>query len=99
MEGLLRRSAGIRRNIAMLAVFGVVVGCMRPIAPVPAAADREAGRARLARFEEAWLEPARIAPPTVSDDAQLVEGDGVSARVRILRAEEAAWNDWPVVGT
>lgn len=70
------------------------MGCVRPIGPAPAIAEREEGRQRLERFSEAWLEPARIAPPTVSPEPQVVESEGVSARVRVLRAEEASWNEW-----
>ncbi|TNE87892.1 MAG: hypothetical protein EP330_16475 [Deltaproteobacteria bacterium] len=71
-----------------------LTACPRAIGPVPGIAEREEGRERLQRFEQAWLEPAKVAPPTVSGEAQLVERDGLTAKIRLIRAEEAEWNEW-----
>ncbi|MCO4744951.1 MAG: hypothetical protein KC912_09185 [Proteobacteria bacterium] len=72
-----------------------LTGCVRAIGPIPAAADREQGRERLERFADAWLQPAKVAPPTVSFDAQLAEADGLTARARLVQAETQEWNRWP----
>lgn len=49
----------------------------------------------LSRFERYWLAPARIAPPTVAFEWREATADGLEARVRPLRPEEAEWNSWP----
>lgn len=87
---------GLPEGTLKIGLFAVLLttGCYRGIGPTPAAADREEGRERLARFERAWLQPAKVAPPTVSFEPQLVEAEGLTAKVRLVLPEEADWNEW-----
>lgn len=84
-----------RARQSLLFAVCFLTGCIRAIGPIPAAADREEARERLQRFTEAWLEPAVVAPPTVSFEPQLAEAEGLTGRARLVLAEDAEWNRWP----
>ena len=53
----------------------------------------------LLAFEEYWLAPARIAPPTVSFDSTPLELDGLVAYAQPLLLENATWNAWEGPGS
>jgi hypothetical protein len=56
--------------------------------------ERKALEKDLLAFEEFWLSPARIAPPTVSFQSVPLELDGLVAYAQPLLLEDAAWNSW-----
>jgi len=71
----------------------VLAGCQPRIGPPPTALDPRAAEA-MERFVAFSLDPARLPPPSLDPEVEL-EVDGVSARARLVRAEEASWNSWP----
>lgn len=67
-------------------------GSPRPTVVHPAEQAEVEGDLRA--FVRYALEPARIAPPTVTWEPREIEVDGVRARITPLRPEEAGWNRW-----
>ena len=49
-------------------------------------------------FEEYWLHPAKIAPPTISYSPKTVKKNGWMATIEPVLAEEQIWNRWPGEG-
>lgn len=46
-------------------------------------------------FEEYWLNPAKIAPPTISFSPKTVKKNGWVATIQPVLAEQQSWNRWP----
>lgn len=71
-------------------------GCGRKRAVLGPPQQLDEVRSQLESFKIYWLEPARIAPPTVDFSYQEIEpGASLTARARPLLAEEVSWNQWP----
>ena len=49
---------------------------------------------RLSDFEDFWLAPARIAPPTIEYISQTQMKNGIEATIKPIRAEDQLWNQW-----
>jgi hypothetical protein len=60
--------------------------------------DKLALEKDLLAFETYWLSPAKIAPPTVSFEREVLELDGISAYAQPLLLEDATWNQWDGLG-
>jgi len=79
--------------LALFAGLFSLAGCTR-VPPPPSTAARQEVADRLAAFQRDLLDPARIPPPSVDRrERTITEGD-VSATVRLVLPEEAAWNRW-----
>lgn len=53
---------------------------------------------QLTNFEEYWLHPAKIAPPTIPYDPVSLEVDGMVAYAQPFLLEDADWNSWEGTG-
>jgi hypothetical protein len=73
----------------------VLSSCARHHAAVVAPEDRDAIAAELARFQDWWLAPARIAPPTIPWETRTATSGSWTATATPFLAEDAAWNAWP----
>ena len=81
-------------------MFGVLLACnlwscARARVGIVGADEQATVGADVAAFVHYALEPAGIAPPTVSWEDREVVADGLVARLVPIRAEDAAWNRWP----
>ena len=56
---------------------------------------RTSVRMSLLDFEEYWLYPAKIAPPTISFSPKTVKKNGWVATIEPVLAEQQPWNQWP----
>lgn len=69
-------------------------GCQRPQAHLVQPAHQEETARVLERYRTYRLEPARLPPPSLQREGTSTLGE-VEGRVRLVLAEDAAWNDWP----
>ena len=76
----------------LLVAIGSCAPRSRGVDPV---AERIVVTEELSRFRRYWLEPARVAPPTVDFEWREATSGDVTTRIRPLRPEDAEWNQWP----
>ena len=79
------------RRVALLAASALSCAHRSLSAPTP---DREEVAQELSDFEHEWLEPARVAPPTVDFEPHRVSDGPYSATLRLVLPEDARWNQW-----
>ena len=80
--------------IVCLIFLVLPLSCARRGISLSESTDKHVLQKDLLAFEEYWLAPARIAPPTVSFDRVEQEIDGVKAYAQVLLLEDARWNQW-----
>lgn len=83
--------------IWMVLFVQVLAGCPRSSIPIPVVVQ-EAVSERIEGYRRASLEPARVAPMSITHEMQRIEAGAVVARARPLRPEDASWNRWPQGG-
>lgn len=82
------------KKVLNFLAFGLLYfGCGRHGVPV-AIDQRQDAQDRIASYCRYALEPARIPPPSVSRAEREVRDGPIVGRARIVRAEEAEWNQW-----
>ena len=69
-------------------------GCRHTVAATPEPDLAGVGQ-RLEEFRRRSLDPAKIPPPSVTDQALEVSVGTVHGTARWVRAEDAEWNQWP----
>lgn len=90
-----RQSAGAA--YALVGVVSLLIlagGCRRDRGAVRQATERKEFAAALDRFVSYRLEPARVAPPSVSRVGALVSDGPVQGVARLVLAEDQPWNGW-----
>ena len=65
------------------------------MAPAPSDPARKSMIKSLSEFEDFWLGPARIAPPTIEYISQTTKQKGIEVTIEPLLAEDQHWNQWP----
>lgn len=83
----------MKKVLPLLACGLLFAGCPRRGAPL-AAGERDAAQERISAYRAYALEPARIPPPTVSRTEREVHDGPIVGHARIVRPEEADWNQW-----
>ena len=91
-----RHLVALTRACAWL-LLTLVAGCPRGQTVRPAT-DRAAAAEQVELFRDFWLNPARVAPPTIDFEERAIEDNGLRAFARPLRPEDATWNQWPAAG-
>ena len=78
-------------------IFALLIGSACTKQPVQPSDEnmRTSVRMSLLDFEEYWLYPAKIAPPTISFSPKTVKKNGWVATIEPVLAEQQPWNQWP----
>lgn len=84
--------------VCLVAFTAFTAGCRRDRGGVKQAAERREFATALERFVQYRLEPARVAPPTVSPVGALVQDGPVQGVARLILAEDEPWNAWEGAG-
>ena len=83
----------MKKVLPLLASGLLYFSCVRHGVPV-AIDERAAAQDRIASYRQYALEPARIPPPSVSRSVRELRDGSIVGRARIVRPEEAEWNQW-----
>ncbi len=80
---------------ALLFCLLPLIACGRRGAGLQVAFERAEVQQTLDAFSEYWLAPSGVAPPVIEFERMTVTNQGVTMQILPIRAEEAAWNQWP----